>query len=34
MAKKGLSVVDRTIKEEMKGELDTVNNLWYIPIKN
>ncbi len=33
MAKKGLSITERTIKEEMKGELDSVNNLWYIPNK-
>ncbi len=33
MAKKGISIVDRTIKEEMRGKLDSINNLWYIPNK-
>lgn len=31
MAKKGVSVVDRVIQEQMKGGIDTNSNSWHIP---
>lgn len=33
MAKKGLSIVDRVVKEEMNGKVDLKSNSWHIPIK-
>lgn len=32
MAKKGVSVTERTIKELMNGTVDSINNYWTIPI--
>ena len=31
MATQGLAIVERTIEEEMKGEIDSANNQWRIP---
>lgn len=33
MAEKGLKIIDRVVKEEIKGEVDLVNNSWVIPIE-
>lgn len=33
MAKKGLTVTDRIIKEEIVGTIDREKNIWIIPLK-
>jgi endonuclease/exonuclease/phosphatase family metal-dependent hydrolase len=33
MAEVGLKIIDRVVKEEMGGKLDSENNFWYIPLK-
>jgi hypothetical protein len=33
MAKKGIKIIDKVVKEEMKGTVDSIKNLWIIPIK-
>jgi hypothetical protein len=32
MAEKGVAVIDRVVVEQMKGKLDSVEQLWYIPL--
>jgi len=27
----GLSIIDRVLIEEIKGRIDTIQNVWYIP---
>ena len=34
MAEKGLTIIDRVVKEELGGTIDSVNNTWIIPLKN
>ena len=34
MAKKGVNIVDRVVKEQMQGMIDAENNRWLIPVKN
>ena len=32
MAEKGLKIIDKVVREEMKGTVDSINNSWIIPV--